>query len=643
MPDVVKVRAATNNEVAFLSWDLDGMIPGCLGFEIVRLYPDTGEERCLASWVPFKGQRNPRWIPQDTGVWPVQKTFWRDLTVRRRRDSIDVRPDGEMIAYRVRPVGDMKPGREPVPVRPDQVVDGKPAYTGPARPLGYLGRGAVSPPIFLGQMFGKARVAFTNGVLSTQWMSHALQEAGIKVGQREKIAAILQDPTSKIRAYLHGDVPDVLTSLLKRARTEGGTVRLALYELGDDELCDAIIAAKDVVEVILSNSGKGKLPDAAEDDKTEVWDAGNFRYRQRLRDAGVVMTDRLFNNNHIGHNKFAVYRDAQGTPLAVMTGSTNWTSTGICGQSNNAFVRDDPAMAEVFNDYWQRMKADVFPPPASETAAGHVVQMQGVPFRGDNHLPNPLNGATSALDGMTVWFSPNDPKRSKKDISVRPVDLEDVFARIKAAKRAVLFLVFNPSRLGENSIVDQAVAAAKADPNLVVQGAISDETAMPNYVAPTKDPVTHKSNKDGKAPFVYPEKVWEAPNVSIVRAANLTGATIARDFQAEVLTVGHAIVHDKIVIIDPMEDNATVITGSHNLGYKASYENDENLVIVEGDKTFAAAYAVHMLDVFDHYKFRAWRRTIGKGPSSDDGISIDDKWLKPYAEGKKGAIARYFP
>ncbi|MCA0012998.1 phospholipase D-like domain-containing protein [Mesorhizobium sp. B292B1B] len=629
MPDVVKVRAATNNEVAFLSWDIDGMIPGCLGFEIVRLYPDTGEERCLASWVPFKGQRNKDWIPQDTGVWPVQKTFWRDLTVRRRRDSLDVRPDGEMIAYRVRPVGDMKAGLDPVPVRPEKT------YTGPARPLGYLGRGAVSPPIFLGQMFGKARVAFTNGVLSTQWMSRALAEAGIKVGQRDKIRAVLQDPTSKIRAYLHGDVPDVLTSLLKRAKAEGGTVRLALYELGDDELCDAIIAAKDVVEVILSNSGR--------DEQTKAWDAGNAPYRKRLHDAGVEVTDRLFNNNHIGHNKFAVYRDAQGKPQSVMTGSTNWTSTGICGQSNNAFVRDDPTMAEIFDAYWQRMKADLFPPPATESAAGHVAQTQGVPFRRENHRPNPLNGATAALDGMTVWFSPNDPERNKKDISVQPVDLEDLFARIKAAKRAVLFLVFNPSRLGDNSIVDQAVAAAKADPKLIVQGAISDETAMPNYVASTKDPVTHKSNRDGKSPFVYPEKVWEAPNVSIVRAANLTGATIARDFQAEVLTVGHAIVHDKIVIIDPMEDNATVVTGSHNLGYKASYENDENMVIVEGDKTFAAAYAVHMLDVFDHYKFRAWRRTIGKGPSDDDGLSTDDKWLKPYAQGRKGAIARYFP
>ena len=165
---------------------------------------------------------------------------------------------------------------------------------------------------------------------------------------------------------------------------------------------------------------------------------------------------------------------------------------------------------------------------------------------------------------------------------------------------------------------------------------------MPNYVASTRDPVTGKLNRDGKSPFVFPERVREFPNISIVRAANLTRGTIAGDFEAEVLKVGHAVVHDKLVVIDPMSDNATVITGSHNLGYKASYENDENMVIVEGDKAFASAYAVHLLDVFDHYKFRAWRRTIGTNPN-DYGINIDDKWLRPYAEGKKGALARYFP
>ena len=37
-----------------------------------------------------------------------------------------------------------------------------------------------------------------------------------------------------------------------------------------------------------------------------------------------------------------------------------------------------------------------------------------------------------------------------------------------------------------------------------------------------------------------------------------------------------------------------MITGSHNLGFKASYANDENMLIVQGNQALAQAYAVHV-------------------------------------------------
>lgn len=78
------------------------------------------------------------------------------------------------------------------------------------------------------------------------------------------------------------------------------------------------------------------------------------------------------------------------------------------------------------------------------------------------------------------------------------------------------------------------------------------------------------------------------------------------NFRPELLSAGHAIIHDKIIVIDPCDaDNCAVITGSHNLGYKASYCNDDNLVIVRGNQALAIAYAVHVLDLYDHYVFRA--------------------------------------
>ena len=59
-------------------------------------------------------------------------------------------------------------------------------------------------------------------------------------------------------------------------------------------------------------------------------------------------------------------------------------------------------------------------------------------------------------------------------------------------------------------------------------------------------------------------------------------------------------------MIDPCDaENCAVITGSHNLGYRASYCNDDNLLIVRGNRALAIAYAVHVLDLYDHYVFRA--------------------------------------
>ncbi len=98
-----------------------------------------------------------------------------------------------------------------------------------------------------------------------------------------------------------------------------------------------------------------------------------------------------------------------------------------------------------------------------------------------------------------------------------------------------------------------------------------------------------------------------------------------------------AIIHDKIVVIDPRLPTCSVILGSHNLGFKASYSNDENLLIVSGDQDLAAAYAVHVLDVYDHYRFRAVEADLAsKGQEGWSGfLETDDSWQDDYLERQK--------
>ena len=73
------------------------------------------------------------------------------------------------------------------------------------------------------------------------------------------------------------------------------------------------------------------------------WDGTNTDSRKRLRDKVAEFHDRMFNNSaHIGHNKFGVLVDRRSKqPKAVLAGSTNWTFTGLCTQSNNVIVLED--------------------------------------------------------------------------------------------------------------------------------------------------------------------------------------------------------------------------------------------------------------------------------------------------------------
>ncbi len=115
----------------------------------------------------------------------------------------------------------------------------------------------------------------------------------------------INDRTSDIRAYLTGDVLGFLKRLVQRAKDEGGKVNLALYELADKELTDFLFANKDRIDLILSNTGADRT--------TKKWDAENQPIRIAYHSGGVSIQDRLFNNAHIGHNKFAVYSDRRAS------------------------------------------------------------------------------------------------------------------------------------------------------------------------------------------------------------------------------------------------------------------------------------------------------------------------------------------
>jgi phosphatidylserine/phosphatidylglycerophosphate/cardiolipin synthase-like enzyme len=346
---------------------------------------------------------------------------------------------------------------------------------------------------------------------------------------------------------------------------------------------DRLIAAKSFIHLILANTGSD--------------DAENHPWRAKLKAAGVDVIDRMVADGHIAHNKFCLYADSSGKPRAVLSGSTNWTPTGLCTQSNNAVVIESDGLAQAYFDYWNRLKAD-----------GNA---QGQALRTANRITQ----GKAAVDGADTssWYSPNTEQTSKPKGAATPIDMRAVFDEMAQAQHAILFLVFQP---GTPSIVEYAAACENVKPGLLVFGAATDPNANKTY----ETLLVHRTTNDTE---VIEDKTSVIPATGI--------ATQFAYWHKELLKLpsAHAIIHNKIVVIDPMSTKCVVITGSHNLGYRASYNNDENFVMVKGHQMLAQAYATHVMDVYDHYR---WRFTL-KNTSINQafqGLDTTPNWQNKY-------------
>ena len=140
-----------------------------------------------------------------------------------------------------------------------------------------------------------------------------------------------------------------------------------------------------------------------------------------------------------------------------------------------------------------------------------------------------------------------------------------------------------------------------ARPDLVVRGVVSE---LPNG---------REDEKTGDTTTVRVHVVGGADGVitKTVEVVQPEGKQHPTAFWAAETThdqfkqgIGWAIIHSKVLVVDPFSDDPTVVTGSHNFSISASEHNDENFVVVRGDPVLAEAYAVNVDSAWRHYASR---------------------------------------
>ena len=563
--------AFANNDVITIAWSYGKRPDGCMGFAIYRI-DNKGVETPLPSHAVFPGYSIQN--GQTTADFPIQKFYWKDVYAR----LVAERTHNRTFRYKVVP------------------LEGTPGHLEPMTNLPSI---ITNEATVSSEMSGEINAFFNRGLISTQRVSRAFKGKPAKGPLLTRVA----DEKDRLRASLSGDMVEALTGFVDRAKTSG-KIYAALYELGDEELIKKLEKLGKRLELVLSNS-------VVTDPTTKKKSDGNQGARDRLGKTAKTEVNRIMPSNHIGHNKFLVYVSQNGTSKAVLFGSTNWTSTGLCTQTNNTVIVEDPKLAKRYLDYWNQLAADT---NAAKTG-GHI---QDTALRAWN-----AKGKRFKLPGESVesWFSPNTPKARGKTTATekRPPDMQAVVDRMNGAKHAILFLAFYP---GTPSIANWAADALKKDKTLFVRGCVTNKSASEGFYYQLKGMTPPTKAKGDKTP------VKQDPRV--IGAEAFDGKVIPKGWLKEILNAGFAIIHDKIVVIDPFSDNCVVMTGSHNLGYKASFNNDENFAIIEGNKTLAVAYATHVLDVYDHF---AWRYIVKqKGQKGADQMLEEkpDDWLNRY-------------
>jgi hypothetical protein len=534
----ITVTIHANQDDALIAWRPDPWPAEWDGFMLEIRDVTTGETRTLNNRIPPKAGGGP--VPP-SGISSRQSPILRCIWTDHRIDNAD------KVQYRVTP---MQKNRDST----FSAIDAASDWTSPVTPTADAGDGLSA--------------YFNRGTLMSQVVSRFVGD-DIGVASLKKLKAQLSDPGFPARRYLSGHARHEILTFLADADRRGNEIYAALYELNDQELIEALKAFGKRGHVLIGNgsSTKAGVADELSGAHLEV-------HERDLSRAG--------RSSPSVHNKFVVERNP-GTEqaLRVLTGSTNWTTTGLCTQLNNVLVVERPPIAKRFFDQWNDLVR-----------------------AGDDMTDETTNARWTTDGGVSVAFAatPNEE------------EFEPVEALIRGAKDGLMFLMFTP---GQSPLLNALLDRSQGAVGPYVRGVVSEvrESANGTIIAHGARVIRRGEEKLFRDSTLLPDG---APKDNLPSWAR-------EEFNRRMFFPAglNAIVHSKVIIVDPFSDDCAVVTGSHNFSDSASAKNDENLVIVRGNKSLAQAYAVHIQGVYDHY---SWRAFLGEGGDPDTLFQTLKDW-----------------
>lgn len=554
----VRVRAIAGTRVVLLAMDCDeASRKGLMGFAVSRRR-GTRAPMWLASMKVFRSivpdpgpalrDRTRKVPPFLTDRHPIQGFLWSDY---------DADPDTAYVYTVVpmyEPVDDLRPGPAVrVEVRTES------------------------------EDVGSHRIWFNRGAVASQAFAREFGNTGPTKAQAK-------DPSSRVTRWLARGLLDACLDFIDSTAPDQA-LRVAAYELTYQPILDAFKRALDrgvdVKIVYADESGaaasEAELALAAAGIPAKV---GNRRILFPRRNAG-----------DIPHNKFIVRLNGR-RPVAVWTGSTNFTPSGFLGQTNVGHLLADAKVARTYLTYWTLLSKD---PTWDDTRTG-VLDL----------TPDPPN--VVAPGSTTVLLS---PRRSSDMLHWYGERIEDT------ATVACLTAAFG---------VDKRLAAHLVRPGDALR-----------YLLLEKAPTTTLATALRTEPDVI--TAYGIPLGELYRMVDgqPVGRERIKEFELDkwFLREEHFrsandgfvfFVHTKFLLVDPLSNDPLVCTGSANFSTNSLLNNDENMLLIRGDTRVADIYLTEFDRIFRHFYARDVINELeAKGTgASKPFLDETPAWSAPY-------------
>jgi hypothetical protein len=368
------------------------------------------------------------------------------------------------------------------------------------------------------------------------------------------------------------------------------------YDLNEPDLMSILLklAAQGRIRVILDNAplhhnAKSSTP---EDQFEELFT------KAAKKDASILRGK----FGRYAHDKVFIVSGAAGA-TQVLTGSTNFSITGLYVNSNHVIVFNDPKVAaeyaRVFDESW---KDGAKQKPFQQSAEG------GQTFSFSSKQTPPID----------ITFSPHDQTFASSILN----GVADRIAQEGKKGKSVGSVLFAVMQIDQGtSPVYTALQTLHAKQNIFSYG-ISDTTKGISLYAPGK--------KTGVLVTGKPASTQLPPPFDQVRGVGL----------------GHQV-HHKFVVCGFNGENPVVYCGSSNLALGGEQANGDNLLAIH-DGDVATVFAIEALALVDHFSFLDRYSDAPKAPkkptplvskqqaavSAGWFLSTSDKWVAPYFDSK---------